>query len=167
MKIYKNILILSSICLVLGACRTTRQVIQTKESLKENTTVKKTSYQDTIFYTQKSSANLQIPITSLGFDKKCLNAISTPFKSNLNQVFKQKNGNATATAQVVDDQLIITADCDSIALRAKIKKEFEALYSNYQKTSNSEKEEKTTTNYWLWGSLIAIAFVAGFITSKI
>lgn len=167
MKIFKNILILSSICLVLGACRTTRQVIQTKESLKENKTVKNTSYQDTILYTQKSSVNLQIPITSLGIDKKCLNTISTPFKSNLNQVFKQRNGNATAIAKVVDNQLIITAECDSIALRAKIKKEFEAYYTNNQNVSNSEEKEKTTTNYWLWGSLIAIAFIAGFITSKI
>lgn len=167
MKIFKKILLLSSVCLVLGACRTTRQVIQTKESLKENTTVKNTTYQDTILYTQKSSTTLQIPISRLGFDKKCLNVISTPFKSNLSQVYKQKNGNATAIAQVVDDQILITAECDSIALKAKIKKEFEAYYKNRQNTSLSEEKEKTATNYWLWGSLIVIAFVAGFITSKL
>lgn len=167
MKIFKTFLLLSAI-FVLGACRTVRQVSQTKETQKEINTVKKTTYKDTVFYTEKTTASLKIPVKSLEFSGSGLNGFETAFKSNLKPViYEQKNGNAKV--KVVRDSLFFYAyaECDSLSLKAKIRNEFESEKIRESSIQDREEKEKQRNNYWMWGSLIVIAFIAGFVTSKI
>ncbi|MCT2563952.1 hypothetical protein [Chryseobacterium herbae] len=168
MKIFKTLLLVSSVFLVLESCRTVRQVSQTKETLSESSTIKKTSYKDTVFYTEKATATLRIPIKDFDFPDTRLNSVSTTLKSNLKPIiYEKKTGNATV--KVVHDSLYFyaTAECDSLALKAKIRQEFESYYKNIATAESKEEKEKQKANYWMWGSLIVIAFIAGFITSKI
>ncbi|GAA5096904.1 hypothetical protein GCM10023210_31280 [Chryseobacterium ginsengisoli] len=167
MKSIKNLLLFTSLFFVLESCRTIRQVSETKETKSESNTIKTTSYKDTVFYTQKTTASLKIPIQNFGFNND-LKGVSTSLKSNLKPtVYEQKNGNAKVT--IVHDSLYFYAyaECDSIALRAKIKAEFESRIKNDSSIQSKDEKEKQKPNYWLWGSLIALAFVAGFVIAKI
>lgn len=168
MKIFKYLLLVLSVFLVLESCRSVRQVSQTKETVSESNTIKKTSYKDTVFYTEKATASLKIPIKSFDFSGNGLNAVSTSLKSNSKPtVYEQKTGNATV--KVLHDSLYFYAyaECDSIALKAKIREEFESEKKRDSLIQSKEELEKQRANYWMWGSLIVIAFIAGFVTSKI
>lgn len=168
MKIFKNLLLVSSVFLVLESCRSIRQVSQTKETLSESNTIKKTSYKDTVFYTEKATASLKIPIKNFDFTGKALNAVSTTLKSNSKPtVYEQKNGNATVKIEHDSLYFYVYAECDSLALKAKIREEFESKSKFSSMLEKREELERQRTNYWMWGSLIVIAFIAGFVTSKI
>ncbi len=154
------------ICFFLMACRTSRQVIKNTETKTDQVIESKTTYKDTVFYTQKVETSLKLPISDL---KKCPEG---DFKSPLNDVSKpkiwtQKNGNAKATIKIVHDTLTVTAECDSIALAAKIRSEFLKNVLKVEKESDQLTEEKTKTNYWMIAGLIVIAFVAGIVTKSL
>lgn len=168
MKIFKYLLFVFSVFLVLESCRSVRQVSETKETVSESNTIKRTSFKDTVFYTEKASASLKIPIQNFGFPATGLNAVSTSLKSNLKPtVYEQKNGNATV--KLIHDSLYfyVYAECDSLALKAKIREEFESDRKRDSLIQGKEELERQRANYWMWGSLIVIAFIAGFVTSKI
>ncbi|UDQ54998.1 hypothetical protein LJF28_04850 [Chryseobacterium indologenes] len=168
MKIFKNLLLVSSVFLVLESCRTVRQVSQTRETVSESSTIKKTSYKDTVFYTEKATASLKIPIKSFDFPGSGLNGVSTPLKSNLKPtVYEQKNGNATV--RIVHDSLYFYAyaECDSLALKAKIREQFESERKADSLREEKEQSERQKANLWMWLSLIAVAFIAGVVISKI
>lgn len=165
MKTFK-ILFLPAICLFLTACRTSRQVVKNTESKDLQVTEIKTSYRDTVFYTKKAETSLKIPISDLG---KCSD--EKLFKYSLNsfkpQVFTQKNGNAKATVKILRDSIFVTAQCDSLALDAKIKKEYFNRYKERDKINNEFVEKSTNINWLLIAGLMAVAFIAGFVTNSL
>ncbi|MEC3875938.1 hypothetical protein [Chryseobacterium salviniae] len=158
MKTYK-ILFLAALCLFLTACRTSRQVVKNTESKELTNTEIKTTYRDTVFYTQKAETSLKIPISEQLF-KNSLNS----FKP---QVFTQKNGNAKATVKILKDTILVTAQCDSLALEAKIRREYFSRIQERQDLDNKYIEQTTKLNWQLMISLIVIAFIAGFVTRSL
>lgn len=164
MKTYKNIILLIPIfCLCLTACRVSRQVVKTSDSVTSGISETKISYRDTTMYTQKVSTSFKLPISDF---KKCP---EEPFKQSLNvfkepKTYTQKNGNAKAIVRVEHDTITITAECDSIALKAKIRNEYQKqMYSKLDKYSNELKEELKTNWYMVIGLWI-LAFIAGFLS---
>lgn len=158
MKTYK-ILFLAALCLFLTSCRTSRQVVKNTESKDHQITEIKTTYQDTVFYTQKAETSLKIPISEKLF-KNSLNS----FKP---QVFTQKNGNAKATVKILKDTILVTAQCDSLALEAKIRQEYFSKIKERDNTSNESTKEKQKLNWQLMIALFIIAFIAGFVTKAL
>lgn len=166
MKIYKTITSLFIICLALSSCRSVRQVTQTKETVSENSKIKVINYRDTVLFTPKSATGLSLPLTAFS---KC-NEI--PFKDSLKgaipekkpKVWSQQNGNAKVKVEYIHDTIKVTAECDSIALSAKIKQELQSEY-NSKNAQNSLQEQKTT-GYTFYHLIIAFAigFVAGIIS---
>lgn len=158
MKTYK-ILFLAALCLFLTSCRTSRQVVKNTESKDHQITEIKTTYRDTVFYTQKAETSLKIPISEKLF-KNSLNSFKT-------QVFTQKNGNAKATVKILKDTILVTAQCDSLALEAKIRREYFSKIKERDNTSNESTKEKQKLNWQLMIAVVIIAFIAGFVTKAL
>lgn len=124
----------------LSSCRSKRQETQKVTSTTETNIQQKETYRDTTLFTPKVETSLQIPVSELVF-KKGLNDVSKP------KTFVQKNGNATAKVEISRHYLIVTATCDSIALRAKIKQE---LLREIKATARSDTQNnKKDTGYSL------------------
>ncbi|MDV6170231.1 hypothetical protein R1T16_17475 [Flavobacterium sp. DG1-102-2] len=147
----KIILIVVLICFscFLSSCRVARQEVQKTETSTETLTEKKETYRDTTLYAPKSETSLTIPLSDLVF-KQDLNGVTKP------KVFTQKSGNATAKVSVIRDTIRVETTCDSLAIVAKIKSEFQKE-SNNQK-SNSEKTDKKTTGY-TWLDMLCAAII--------
>ncbi|GGG47061.1 hypothetical protein [Epilithonimonas arachidiradicis] len=152
MKTY-NIILVFVVLFVLGACRTNRQVSQTKETTNGNSTVKITKYRDTILTAPGSSTGFQLPLNAL---TKCPDG-SAP--KSADKTYTQKNGNATAKVIVKHDTIIVTAECDSIELATKIRQDFESRDSFTSVKENTSSQ--TTTGYVFWD--LVKAFGLGFL----
>lgn len=154
------------ICLALSSCRSVRQVTQTNDTITESNKIKVVNYRDTIFFTPKSTTGLNLPISSF------INCPETLFKDNLNnvettnkkpQVWSQKNGNAKVIVKYIHDTLQVTAECDSIALSAKIKQELQKEFDS--KNTREHTQEQKTTGYNFWD--LVKAAIVGFIVAII
>lgn len=150
---YKTIvLVFVCLCCFLTSCRTSRQESQKNTSTSESLIVQKESYRDTVIFTPKAETSLKIPVSELVF-KQGLNNVSKP------KTFTQKNGNATADVKIRHDTITVTATCDSIALRAKIKQE---LYKEISATARSYTQNKNkNTGYPLF--IVLIIFLVGIV----
>lgn len=150
---YKKIgllLVLFCSCFLIS-CRVTRQEVKKTETQEVATSEKVVSYKDTTIIAPKSETSLKIPVSEIAF-KNNLKDNSKP------RVYTQKNGNATAKLKIVHDTITITATCDSLAIVAKIKSEFQKQ-ANSSKTNNQENsKQKSGFSFW---DLI-IAFTLGF-----
>jgi len=171
MKTFKtHFLFLLTICLILTACRTTRQVVKKSESITNQVTESKVTYKDTILYTPKTEANMKIPLSEFtliqpeilqpGF-KADLKAFETP------KIWTQKNGNAKATLKIVHDSVFIKAECDSLALEAKIRQEYINRYAESIKINSDFVEKQTRLNWMTIIACVIIAFIAGFVTKSL
>lgn len=138
-------------CLVLSACSTKKQVAQSETKVKES--VHKVAYIDTLLYTPASKAGLAISISQL--------CDSLAPKAN----WKDKIGNATAKAIKKNDILYVTAECDSLELRAKIKQELVTSFESNQK----ERLEHTDTGIsgFQYYTTAVLVFLAGAATGII
>ena len=151
---YKTIvLVFVCLCCFLTSCRTSRQESQKNTSTSESLIVQKESYRDTVIFTPKAETSLKIPVSELVF-KQGLNNVSKP------KTFTQKNGNATAQVKVRHDTITVTATCDSIALRAKIKQE---LYKEISATARSDTQNRTKKTGYSFIDLVRV-FLYGLVT---
>lgn len=170
MKNLKSIILLSSFCLFLTACRTTRQVVKTTEKTQKEVSESKVSYRDTILYTPKVYTSLKLPVSDF---KKCpeelfkqpLNGFKEPFKQP--KIFTQKNGNAKAIVRVEHDTVTVTAECDSIALRAQIKSEFESKERFDSSLKAQSEKEQRRNNFFMIAGICIVFFIAGFIVKSL
>lgn len=170
MKNFKTILLLSSFCLFSTACRTTRQVVKTTDTVQKEISESKVSYRDTILYTQKAQTSLKLPLSDFKkcteeFFKQPLKGFTEPFKQA--QVYTQKNGNAKATVRIEHDTVTVTAECDSIALRAQIRTELNNKFNSEKASYINELKEKVKTDWWSIIALCVIFFIAGFIVKSL
>ena len=150
---YKTIvLVFVCLCCFLTSCRTSRQESQKNTSTSESLIVQKESYRDTVIFTPKAETSLKIPVSELVF-KQGLNNVSKP------KTFTQKNGNATAQVKVRHDTITVTATCDSIALRAKIKQE---LYKEISATARSDTQNSTKKTGYSFIDLVRV-FLYGLV----
>lgn len=148
-----NLILFFCLVLVLGACRSTRQVTQTKETVTGNSSVKITKYRDTILAAPGSSTGFQLPLNAFA---KCPDG-SAP--KSTDKTYTQKNGNATAKVIIKQDTITVTAECDSVALKAQIRQYFESNNSSSSVKENSSSEK--TTGYVFWD--LVKAFGIGFL----
>lgn len=118
------------------SCRAKRQEITTKTTTQDSIVREhKVTYKDTTFYAPKAETSLKIPISELLF-KQDLN------NNSKEKNFTKKNAQAKLDVRIVDDDLQITATCDSLALRAKIKSELEKEF--IKQSNNQSSSEKIT-----------------------
>lgn len=152
------------VAFLLSSCATKKSV-EKKESLVETKTLVE-KYTDTVFYTPKSATSFGIPINSIA---KCIdvkgnfNAVSK--EETKPQIFTQKNGNAKATVKIVHDSIFIHAECDSLAIAAKIK----SVYANNDRNreaSESTKEKKQLNIFTIIG-MCAVCLIGGFVAGKL
>lgn len=136
---------------LLSSCRATRQEIQKTETTTQVTSEKQVTYKDTTVFAPKAETNLKIPLSELVF-KNPLNADSKPI------IYTQKNGQANVKLKIVHDTIQVTATCDSLAIVAKIKSEFEKQTENTNTNNNKETIKKKGFTFWN----ILIAFLCGF-----
>lgn len=136
---------------LLSSCRATRQEIQKTETTTQVTSEKLVTYKDTTVFAPKAETNLKIPLSELVF-KNPLNADSKPI------IYTQKNGQANVKLKIVHDTIQVTATCDSLAIVAKIKSEFEKQTENTNTNNNKEIIKKKGFTFWN----ILIAFLFGF-----
>lgn len=141
----KRILIVVFICLALGACSSKKQVSQSETSIREKQ--HKVFYVDTLLYTPASKTGLSLSISQL--------CDSLKLKTN----WKSKSGNATAKATVVNDTLFLTAECDSIELRAQIKRE---LIKEFESNKKEHVEDnRTGISGFRYYSTVILTLIAG------
>ena len=127
---FKNFIIVLVCFWFLTSCRATRQETQKTVSTTENSVEKKETSRDTIFFTPKSETELTMTANTLFKDS--LKTVKTP------KVYTQKNGNATVKIKVQGDTITASATCDSLALKAQIKRE---LLKQFSATSNNQVTE--------------------------
>ena len=156
-KMYKKIgLFIGLICFCfLVSCRATRQEVKKTETKIETTSTKVTTFRDTLVFAPKSFTSLKIPVAEIAF-KNNLKADSKP------KVFTQKNGNATAKIKVVHDTIEVTATCDSLAIVAKIKSEFEKQTASTEAKNIENIKQKTGYGFWDLFVAAALGFVICF-----
>lgn len=162
-------LFLLVICLILTACRTNRQVVKSTESTTNQVTESRVTYRDTVLFTPKTETSITLPLASVfkcpdTSINKGLNSVLKPLK---HQTWTQKNGNAKATVKVVHDSLFFVAECDSLALVAKIKNEYYNRYLQDVKINDEYVEKETKLNWYAIVTFIIIAFIAGFVTNSL
>lgn len=149
---FKHYLNLVLIFLFIG-CTSTKKVVEQsdkKEVVKEHIV----SFKDTTFVTPRATSIIRVPF------EKIVKQYDTVF---VPQVIKQTNGNATAKLIIKRDTILVTADCDTIALTAKIKKE---VVKNYERASSVKNEKITKSrgfSIWQYISAIAVSFLLGYI----
>lgn len=136
---------------LLSSCRATRQEIQKTETTTQVTSEKLVTYKDTTVFAPKAETNLKIPLSELVF-KNPLNADSKPI------IYTQKNGQANVKLKIVHDTIQVTATCDSLAIVAKIKSEFQKQTENTNNHNNKEIIKQKGFTFWN----ILIAFLCGF-----
>lgn len=161
-----NLLILSILALIFTSCRSVRQESKNSETITEITTETKTSYRDTVFYTPKSETSIKVPISAI-LEKSFNNDLKDFERAFKPQVFSQKNGNATARIRIEKDTIKVEAECDSIAMKAQIRKDVEKQYQSTQKKQENQKQEKTGFTIWDILSWCGVAISAGFALGKI
>ena len=137
-----SIILAFVVLFVLGACRSSRQVTQTKETVTGTISAKVTKYRDTILVTPKVSTDFKLPLNAFS---KCLDGTAP---KSVDKTYTQKNGNATAKVVIKHDTITVTAECDSLALVAKIRQDFESRDSSTTTTEN--KSDEKTTGYVFW-----------------
>ncbi|MWB96750.1 hypothetical protein GON26_20505 [Flavobacterium sp. GA093] len=137
-------------CLLIS-CRTTRQETHKTDNQTQITSEKVVVFKDTTLYAPRAETEIKIPLESI---KNQPETNSTPI------VYEQKNGQAKVKFKIVHDTISITASCDSLAIVAKIKREFRKESS--KQTQNSSTQSKEKTGYSLFH--IVLAFLLGFAT---
>ncbi len=162
----KLFLLLPIFCLPLTACRVSRQVVKDNETVKKEVSERIVKYRDTVLFTPKVQTSLKLPISDL---KKCP---ETGFKDVLKdtektRTYTQKNGNAKATISIKHDTVTVTAECDSLALAAKIRSEYEGRFNDSVKINSELVEKNTRANWWMITGLICIALIAGIVIGKL
>ena len=155
--------------LVLGSCVSKKQVTSTTESDKVTTGYKTEKYRDTVFHTQKVSTTFGIPIPRF---TDCPEPQTAPDQVKSQsalpaKTYTQQNGNARANVRIERDSIFITAECDSIALRAQIKAEYEGQFQQETTTSVKESETKKGTGFFGGLGIVIAALVVGFVLGKL
>lgn len=150
---FKKAILLIVVCLVclLSSCRSIRQEKQTTVSETKEVLTQRVSYKDTTLFAPKAETSAKISLNTLGF-KQNLNNHLKPFK------YSNSNGQAKVKIQVLHDTIYVSATCDSVALRAKIKQELSKEMITSLQNSN-EVVSKTTGN--LFHSILS--FLLGFL----
>lgn len=154
---YKTTLILLILVFsFVTSCRSSRQVVQKNDRESELIKERVVTYRDTTFYTPSSESRLTLPASVLNYNSDLNDSLFVP------KIYYQKNGNATLHLRVERDALYATATCDSLALRAQIKQEFQSEY-NHLKESNIT-DEKRTKGVPVFKTIlfIMLAFIVGF-----
>ena len=154
---YKKMLLLLVFVLscLLSSCRATRQEIQKTETTTQVTSEKLVTYKDTTVFVPKAETTLKIPLSELVF-KNPLNASRSVGTKPI--IYTQKNGQANVKLKIVHDTIQVTATCDSLAIVAKIKSEFEKQTENTNTNNNAATIKKRGFTFWN----ILIAFLCGF-----
>lgn len=152
---FKTLLKTLLIALLFANCRTVKNIKQenTNSSTKEHIV----KYTDTVFKTPKSKAQINLPRTVF------IQKYDTVFKT---KVIKQKQGNATAKIIIKHDTVILTAECDTIKIKAKIKKELkkETAIKENSKTEKTNKKKGISIQTTLLA--IIAAFAIGYLIKK-
>jgi hypothetical protein len=158
MKNYKAIGVIF-VCLFcfLTSCRSVRQESQKSTSTSENVFEKRESFRDTVLFAPKAETTLKISANDAF--KQGLNGIQTP------KVYTQKNGNATAEIKIERDTIYVTATCDSLELRAKIKQELIKESSNNKEITASELSKETGYNVIDIICFFIAGIVVGFVAT--
>lgn len=170
MKTFRATIYLLLAISFLISCRSiARQETKNTEIKQEIITEKKTEYKDTILYAPKSETSLKVPISAV-FEKDFNNElkdlendIKTPFKP---KVYSQKNGNAKAKLIIEKDTIMVEAECDSLALKAQIRQDFEKQYQNYTSEKSEEKKQKSNSEWvdiMLLLALMGVSFCGGLL----
>lgn len=154
------------VALLLFSCSARKKTAQVEKEVQVITKVE--TYRDTVFYTKKAETSFGIPLSGIAKCPEVKGDLNPVAKQVQPQIFTQKNGNAKATARVQHDSIFITAECDSIALEAKIRSEYES--SDRNRESRETKEEKKGLNLFTIIGICVACFmggiVAGFIAKK-
>lgn len=153
------LLCLTFACCFLISCRSTqRQETQKIEIKSDSVSEKVVTYKDSTLYAPKAETTIKIPVKYLDF-KEDLNGNKKPI------YYTQKNGQATATFRAENDTIYLSATCDSLAIVAKIKSEFQKQTSNKSKSDLQKSEVNIKSGYSLLEvSVYAIvAFAIGFV----
>lgn len=136
------------------SCRSSRQVVQKSDKQSEHIKERVVSYRDTILYTPKSEASLKLPVSLLSYNLD--NGLFVP------KIYFQKTGNATAHVRVERDTIYVTAKCDSLALRAQIKQEFQSEYNRLQESNINEDKRTKGVPVFKTILFIMLALIVGF-----
>jgi hypothetical protein len=153
----KKISFVLVVLIFLSSCRSTKQEVQ--ESTLDTSKERVVTYRDTIIYTEPSKTELSVSIADLLASAGQLQTDGRLSQSDGR--LSQTNGNATVKLGVKDNRIIATAYCDSIALKAKIKRE--VLRDMVLKTNNNSK----TTKISLPWTYYLLAFGCGFALATI
>ncbi len=147
----KALMLLFVFSCLLSSCRATRQEIQKTESKTTVTKETTVTQKDTTLFAPKAETSLKIPLRDIEI-KKDLNGVSKPIN------YSQKNGQAKVKIKIVHDTIEVTATCDSLAIRAKIRKEFQRETLNEKNNIDNSISKKTGYTFLdlIW------AFVVGF-----
>lgn len=145
---------------LLSSCRVTRQESQKTDHLEIVVSESKTTYKDTTLFAPRAETSLKISLSELAF-KDSLNSFSKPI------IYSQKNGHANVKIKVVRDTIEVSAECDSLAIVAKIRSESNSLFQLAQ-TSHTSATKKSKKFGFLDLVLVFLAgTVVGFLFSFI
>ena len=136
-------------CFALAACGSTRAVQSesNKEVLKEH----KVWYKDTLILAPASLAEIKIPAKEL--------------EDRTPRTYTAKNGNATADVRIEKDTVFVTANCDTLALKAQIKQELITETHTESDNVQIQKQKGVSVGKLILYTLLSfiVGLVAGFI----
>lgn len=155
----KKLILLLLLSFLIFSCKSKKAVHEKKVTTVTNKELVVT-YKDTTIYVPKVSTTLSVPLsefTNVNINDKVLKP----------KLFSNNNGRAKVSLEIKNNEVIATADCDSLALRAQIKSELRKEFSDkYEKDmSKVIKQNGVPFVSFLLFSIMILSFglVAGFL----
>ena len=131
--------------------------------VRDTVRLTKTVYiHDTVFKTPAASVNAATRIK----DPQVKKELTRDLKKPLSKSFK----NATATAKMKGDSLIVNCKCDTLAIKAKLKETFEQEYHSNTETDKDTVQVKYVpgiVKFFAWCGGLFWALLIGFSAYKI
>lgn len=143
--------IVFSVCFFLVSCRASRQEAEKTHSHTKTSSQVKHTYRDTIFFAPAAS-------TTLTLSKSELSPLDTTPR-----VYVQKNAHASTHVKVTPTGITVRASCDSLAIAAKIKSEFQMIETSSDKSQERQIQKHSGYTFFQLASMFIIGLVAGLI----
>lgn len=143
-------------------CETVKNVAQKETQKTEKEHIVK--YVDTVFVTPKSTAKISIPKKIFVYKTDTIHQTDTIYKT---KTIKYRQGNAVAKVIIKKDTVFVYAECDTIKIKAKIRREL--IRELKENNTNKEATETKKKGISIWVFIISIiaSFSVGYFLSKV
>lgn len=148
MKPSKIFLIATLFLFLVSSCRAVRHEVDKQNQTSEQVTTRNQSvtFKDTVFHVPSSTTTIALPMEVL---RQPDSASFIGAKKSQPKSFVQSNGQATVSVKLTPQGIEATAECDSLAIRAQVRRELIQEFEKEVDTNNVSSKTSEVSIYYL------------------